>query len=55
MDFPDKLISIVINNKYLLYLVNESNMIEILFDTGFICDGTLYTNIDHILYGHKTD
>ena len=32
--------SVVINKKYLLYLVNESNMITKLFDTGFACDGT---------------
>ena len=32
-----------------MYLGNESNMIAKLFDTGFTCDGTLYTCEDNVL------
>ena len=34
-----QLLAIVRNKQYWLYLVNESNMIAKLFDTGFVCDG----------------
>ena len=32
-----------------MYLVNESNIIAKVFDTGCACDGTLYTYIDNVL------
>ena len=32
-----------------MYLRNESNIIANLFDTGFACDGNLYTYIDSVL------
>ena len=42
-------VSIMRNNQYWLYLVNESNMITKLFYTGFACDGTMYTYVDNVL------
>ena len=37
------------NKQYLLYLENESNIIVTLFDTGFACDGTLYTYVHNVM------
>ena len=32
-----------------MYLGNESNMITKFFDTGFACDGNLYTYVDNFM------
>ena len=46
MEITKRLLVIVINNQYWLYLGNESIMISRFFDTGFVCDGNLYTSVD---------
>ena len=49
MDSTQQFLAIVINNQYQFYLLNESNMIPTLFDTGLSCDGNMYTYVDNVL------
>ena len=49
MESTKQLLAIVINDQYWLYLGNESNTIAKFFDTGFSCDGNLYTYVDNVL------
>ena len=50
-----QLIEILISKQYWLYLRIESKTIAKLFDTGFTCDGFLYTYVYNVLDGHNTD
>ena len=50
-----QLLSMVIGEKYRLYLGNESNMMAILFDTGFACDETMHNSVKNVINGYNTE